>query len=188
MGKIWDFADKDIKDYLRGKKGKVHRQLKYRIQEDFNEEAIKKIADETGHPNLAQGCYFNIDVSPNSVDMDIFYDPFGVAIQTSNSEWHIGIGSGWHTSKTTHNMASEQYNEAKIRGDIIPVNMGGVDPNWVFENFWEGYEWYTNGWPRVPGYLEVGRRETKGAYDVAMEYIENYYKTIDLYIQQILYR
>ena len=146
----------------------------YRVQTDFHTKAIETIAKKTKHPTLSQACYCMLTGRSDGIEVDIYYDASVIdGFFESNSRYHKGGGS-W--SIVTQNQGLSMYDFWENYDEADVTQHGEVDHEWIMENFWNGYEWRTNGWP-LPGggeFLETWRVRTISAYDVAQQYIDNY--------------
>ena len=124
------------------------RRASYRVQNDFNTELIEEIAVRTGHPNLATTCF--VDISPNGESgchYHIYNDASMIdGLFKSNSSFHQGSG-GWTPVAQHYGMSKAEFWERKAMGED-GGDFGGIDAEWLADNFWDGIYWATNGWPR----------------------------------------
>ena len=180
----------DIPEQIAAEKErKAVARARYRVQDDFNRELIDKIAEETGHPNLALTCF--VDVSLNSRDeLDVrVYNDWTVieGMYNSNSSFHQD-GGKWKSIKQHYRMTREDFYAKKDDG--YGGDFGTVDPEWLADNFWDGIYYATNGWPRniEQDYLQVYKYKDKSAISVIESYYKEYVDTnrFGYYIQEEL--
>lgn len=148
----------------------------YRVQRDFHTKAIDAIALQTGHPTLSQACYCMLEMNGSDIEVDIYYDASVIdGFFESSSAYHKS-GEPWKVVRHNQNLSSYDFWDEFYDRDDDVKQYGAVDHKWIMNNFWNGYEWKTNGWP-LPGggeFLQTWKERTVSAYDVAKEYVANY--------------
>lgn len=175
VNKITDDAKEQALKYAR-----------YKVQEDFNTELIKEIAKKTGHPNLAATCFVDIDLnSDDSLSVHIYNDASWIEGEySSNSSFHQGSGK-WKSISAHYEMTRDEFWDLKFSGEDHK-DYGGIDAEWIADNFWDGIEYYTNGWPRGDAeYLQVFTRNVVPAISVIEKYF-NRYKASNTYQKYIM--
>ena len=159
---------------------------RYKVHEDFNTELIEEIGKKTGHPNLAATCFVDIDLnSDDSLSVHIYNDASWIEGEYhSNSSFHPGSG-GWTSVGEHYGMSKDEFWELKFSGES-GGDYGGIDTEWIADNFWDGIEYFTNGWPRgTAEYLSVGTRNVVSAISVIEKYF-NKYKSSNTYQKYIM--
>lgn len=147
----------------------------YRVQRDFHTHLIKKIAEDTGHENLAQACYFML--KPNGIDIEAesYYDAsFIEGFYESSSSYHQD-GGKWRSVRKNYQLSRYDFWEMHFAGET-GGSYGEVEEDWIMKNFWNGIEYVTNGWPlsKSAEYLSTSKRKVVSAYDVAKKFIDDY--------------
>lgn len=122
---------------------------RYRVQEDYNTELIKEIADKTDHDNLAAACFVDVDMdSDESLNVRAYHDWHVIeGFYNSRSSFHQR-GGKWRSVEEHYGMHKDEFWERKENGDEGDKSYGVVDAEWIMDNFWDGVWYITNGWPR----------------------------------------
>ena len=166
---------------------KAAQRAMYRVQRDLHTKAVEYIAEKTGHENLAQACYCMLDNNGLDINVDIYYDASVIeGFFKSNSSYHQD-GGEWRTVRKNRNLSTYDFWEMHYNGET-GGSYGEVGEDWIMENFWNGREYITNGWPlsKSEEYLRVSKRKVKSAYDVAKDFIDYYNEQgfYNLYLQE----
>ena len=157
---------------------KAVQRATYRVQEDFNTELIEEIATRTGHPNLATTCFVDITANGESgFHCHIYNDASMIdGLFSSNSSFHQGSG-GWTSVSQHYGMSKYEFWARKESGED-GGDYGGVDAEWLADNFWDGIYWATNGWPRSGAeFLSSYSYNDTSAISVIKSYCERYRKS-----------
>lgn len=147
----------------------------YRVQEDFNRELVDEIARKTGHEHLATTCFAAITpVGDSGFHYHIYNDASMIdGLFRSNSSFHQGNG-GWTPVSQHYGMSKEEFWERKAMGED-GGDFGGVDAEWLADNFWDGIYWATNGWPRSDAdFLSSYQYNDVSAISVIKSYCKRY--------------
>jgi hypothetical protein len=172
---LMKMLEKEIKKAAQPVIDEAVQRAAYRVQRDFHTKAIDTIARKTKHPTLSQACYCMLTGKGSGIEVDIYYDASAIdGFFVSKSRYHKS-GAPWTEAKETHGVSSYDF-WSNYDEDVRVPQYGEVDSNWLMDNFWNGYEWRTNGWP-LPGggeFLETWKVRTISAYDVAQKYIDDY--------------
>lgn len=185
MGSFEDVIRKALEEKGKEAFDKAVKYARYKTQEDFNTELIKEITAKTGHKNFAATVFVETNLeSDGTLDYEIFTEEAWInGMYESNSSFHKGFG-GWSPIEEHYGMSKYEFWELKSEG--YEGHAGGVDPDWLVDNFWKGIEFYTNGWPRgAAEYLFVGTRRVVSADAVATAWI-NKYKSNKIYQKYII--
>lgn len=153
---------------------------RYRVQDDFNNELIEKIATETGHPNLATTCFVDVDMESN-LDLNVnIYNDWTVidGMFSSKSSYHQS-GSPWESIGINYYLSKDEFWDRKESGeDNLGNNHGIVDSEWLADSFWDGIYTATNGWPLGDAmFLSVYKYRDTSAISIIQSYFKNYVKS-----------
>ena len=165
------------------------RYAQYKTQNDFNTKLIEEVASKTGHETLASTIFVETSLggSGSNLNYQIYTEEAWIdGVYQSNSSFHPG-SNGWSSIGEHYGMSNYEFWELKAEG--YSGNAGGVDSDWLVDNFWKGIEYYTNGWPlRSAEYLFVGTRSVVSAESVVNAWIARYKanKTYQNYIIEAL--
>lgn len=172
---LMQMLEREIKRTAQSVVDEAAERAAYRVQRDFHTKAINTIAQKTDHPTLSQACYCMLTGRDGGIEVDIYYDASVIdGFFESNSAYHQS-GGKWTVVRKNYNLSRYDFWEQYEDRDDVSQH-GAVDHEWIMKNFWNGYEWRTNGWP-LPGggeFLETWKIRTVSAYDVAQKYIDNY--------------
>lgn len=176
MGSGWiDALAQEAKKIVSERYAEAVSRAQYKVQVDFHTKAIKHIAKQTGHVNLAQACYFMLRPSGIDIDAEIFYDASAIyGFYKSHSSFHKS-GGAWRVVESNKDLANYDFWEMHYNGET-GGSYGQVEEEWIMENFWNGRKYVTNGWPlnKNAEYLSGHYVETVSAYDVAQGFIDDY--------------
>jgi hypothetical protein len=171
---LMKMIEREIKKSAQSVVNEAAERAAYRVQKDFHTKAIDTIAKKTNHPTLSQACYCMLTGKDGGIEVDIYYDASVIdGFFESNSRYHKS-GSPWSVVSEHQGLSNYDFWENYEEADVS--QHGEVDHNWIMKNFWNGYEWRTNGWP-LPGggeFLQTWKVRTVSAYDVAQKYIDDY--------------
>ena len=161
---------------------------RYRVQDDFNRDLLKQIADRTDHPRLAATCFVDVELGSNDdLDVHVYNDWRQIdGLFSSNSSFHQS-GGKWKSVTEHYGMSKDEFWEKKYFGEEGDKSYGVVDPEWLADNFWDGIYYATNGWPRSDAeFLSVYRYQDVSAISVIEAYYNNYVRsnTFQKYIQE----
>ena len=153
---------------------------RYRVQDDFNNDLVERIAADTGHPDLAATCFVDVDMDSN-MDLDVhIYNDWTVidGVFSSNSSYHKS-GSPWESIGSNYHLSKDEFWARKESGeDNLGDNHGVVDPEWLADNFWDGIYTATNGWPLGDAmFLSVYKYRDTSAISIIKSYFNNYVKS-----------
>lgn len=152
------------------------RIAKDKVQNDFNNEVVEFVASYTGHPNLSQSVF--LDVELDSIDLNVnkyTEEAFVAGLFKSNSSLHPGFG-GWDTDEPSilSGMSRNEFWHLKKSGFNFGTH-GGVSSGWLVDNFWAGIVVGTNGWPRGNAeFLAVYTSSEASGADAVKQYIARY--------------
>lgn len=150
---------------------------RYDVQEDFNNELSAYVADVTGHSNLANTCFVEVELdSYNYLKVNKYTESAYVAgVFSSNSSYHRGF-EGWEIVRKFKTMSRDEFWDMRLSGeDEDHRNYGGVDSDWVTDNFWDGIVYSTNGWPLSNAdFLAVYKSHEISAATAVEDYINAY--------------
>lgn len=170
----WKEAAKNIAQNKADKLAKeANSRARTRSQKDMNLEGIEYIAKKTNHPNLAQACFFEYDISDANMHIEINAD--GSVLDGffhSRSKYHKTAGN-WVSVTENYSISRSDF----WAGHRAPIgNYGDVDGDWVVENFWNGRKYVTNAWPLNPRakFLSVQEEKDVNAQNIAQEYLNSY--------------
>lgn len=160
---------------------------RYKVQEDFNRELIKKIAKLTGHENLAATCFVEVDLDgEGGLNTSTFTDDdLIMGLYSSNSSFHKS-GDGWESITDHYSMHREEFWEKKADG-YGDESHGIVNTEWLVDNFYFGRYYITNGWPRgTADFLRVYRVQGVPVEPIIDAYHKKYAASgrLNKYIQQ----
>jgi hypothetical protein len=176
MGYNWMAElEKEAKKRVSEVVAEATQRAQYRVQRDFHTKTIDVIAKETGHVNLAQACFCMLNNKGSDINVEIYYDEsFIEGFFRSNSSFHQD-GGRWKVAKQNQNLSVYDFWDMHYN-DETGGSYGEVEEDWIMENFWNGREYVTNGWPlsKSAEYLSGHYRETVSAYEVAQNFIDNY--------------
>ena len=166
----------------------AYARARYRVQDDFNRDLLKQIADKTEHPRLAATCFVDVESGSNDdLDVHVYNDWRQIdGLFSSNSSFHQS-GGKWKSVTEHYGMSKDEFWEKKYFGEEGDKSYGVVDPEWLADNFWDGIYYATNGWPRSDAeFLSVYRYQDVSAISVIEAYYNNYVKsnTFQKYIQE----
>ena len=183
--------DKDYKNAVEQIRKDIEEQAiaraRYRVQDDFNRELVKEIANKTGHENLAATCFVDIDLgSNNDLDVHVYNDWTVIdGLYSSNSSFHQS-GGKWRSIEEHYSMSKSEFWAMKEEG-YGGGSYGTVDPEWLADNFWDGVYYATNGWPRSDAeFLSVYKYHDTSAISVIQSYYKRYVNSnkFQKYIQE----
>ena len=166
----------------------AYARARYRVQDDFNRDLLKQIADKTDHPRLAATCFVDVEWGSNDdLDVHVYNDWRQIdGLFSSNSSFHQS-GEKWKSVTEHYGMSKDEFWEKKYFGEEGNKSYGVVDPEWLADNFWDGIYYATNGWPRSDAeFLSVYRYQDVSAISVIKDYYNNYVNsnTFQKYIQE----
>lgn len=146
-----------------------------KVQEDFDNEIVDFVAKYTGHHTLSQTVFVTVSLDSIDLDVDTYTNSdyiFGVF--TSNSDFHPGV-ENWKRVSKLKGMSKDEFWDRKLSGQLEGGNYGGVESDWLTDNFWSGIVVGTNGWPRGDAeFLSVIRSRGKSGNDAAKQYVDKY--------------
>jgi hypothetical protein len=176
MGYGWlDELKKEARARTSEVVAKATERAMYRVQRDLHTKPIEAIAKETGHGNLAQACYCMLTTKGTNIDVEIYYDAsFIEGFYKSNSSYHQD-GGAWRVVRKNKGLSSYDFWEMHYNGET-GGSYGAVEETWIMDNFWNGREYVTNGWPlsKSAEYLSGHYQNTTSAYDVAANFVDQY--------------
>lgn len=151
---------------------------RYEAQNDFNKELVPYVAKRTGHDHLAATVFIEVELdSQNDLKYDVYTEEAYVAgLFKSRSSYHPGY-EGWEEVDKFKSMTRAQFWRMRFSGaDAEHETYGGVEADWVTDNFWEGIKYVTNGWPLTKARkLSVKtKNENVSGEDATKEYIDRY--------------
>lgn len=146
-----------------------------KVQNDFNNEVVDYVASYTNHPTLSQTVF--VDIQLDSIDLRVekYTDSSFVAGKfKSRSSFHPGF-EGWRRVSKLRGMSKSEFWELKSMGELDGGDYGGVDSDWVTDNFWDGIVVGTNGWPRGSAeFLSVIRSREASGKEALNQYVRDY--------------
>lgn len=128
---------------------RAYAAARYKVQEDFNKELVPYVAKMTGHNNLAATVFAEVQLnSRNDLNVDMYTEEGYVAgLFQSKSSYHPGY-EGWQEVSKFKSMTRSQFWAMRLSGeDEDHGTYGGIEADWVTDNFWKGIQYVTNGWP-----------------------------------------
>lgn len=150
---------------------------RYNVQEDFDRELCNYIADVTDHSHLAYTCFVSVELnSYDHLDVNKYTEEAYVSgIFRSNSSYHKGF-EGWQPVEKFQTMSRDEFWDMKFfEEDSDHKNYGGIDAEWVTDNFWNGIVYSTNGWPLSDAnFLSVYTSREISAELAVEDYINTY--------------
>lgn len=166
----------------------AYARARYRVQDDFNRDLLKQIADKTEHPRLAATCFVDVALGSNDdLNVRVYNDWRQIdGLFSSNSSFHQS-GGKWQSVTEHYGMSKDEFWENKYFGQEGDKSYGVVDPEWLADNFWDGVYYATNGWPRSDAeFLSVYKYQDVSAISVIKAYYNNYVNsnTFQKYIQE----
>lgn len=168
IAKIGESIAEDVKQQVYGI-------ARAKVQNDFNNEVVDYVASYTNHPTLSQTVF--VDISLDSIDLkvDKYTDSSFVAgIFKSNSSFHPGF-EGWRRVSKLRGMSHSEFWELKRNGELDGGDYGGVDSDWLTDNFWGGIVVGTNGWPKGSAeFLSVTRSREASGKQALDAYVRDY--------------
>jgi len=178
MGSNWH---KDIEEVAKelgsAIMSQVYSNARYEVQNDFNNELVDYVANGTGHDRLAATVFVEVSLdSYDDLDVNQYVEPAYVAgVYTSKSSYHPGY-EGWKVVKKFKTMSKDEFWEMRESGeDADHGTYGGVDAEWMTNNFWDGIVYCTNGWPLGNAeFLSVFVTKETPASSVVENYIHEY--------------
>ena len=180
--------DDAVETIRAGVAEEVYARARYRVQDDFNRDLLKQIADKTEHPRLAATCFVDVELGSNdNLDVHVYNDWRQIdGLFSSNSSFHQS-GEKWKSVTEHYGMSKDEFWEKKYFGEEGNKSYGVVDPEWLADNFWDGIYYATNGWPRSDAeFLTVYRYQDVSAISVIEAYYNNYVRSniFQKYIQE----
>ena len=156
---------------------RAYAAARYDVQDDFNNELVNYVANATGHDSLAATVFVEVELdSHDSLKVNKYTEAAYVAgVYESKSSYHRGY-EGWQVVHKFKTMSRDEFWDMRTSGaDADHGNYGGVDSEWMTDNFWEGIVYCTNGWPlgNVDFLSEFIIRE-KSAASAVEDYISKY--------------
>lgn len=161
-----------ITDEIRAK---VYGIARAKVQNDFNNEVVDFVAGYTGHPNLSQTVFVDIKLDSIDLSVDKYTDSSFIAGKfKSHSSFHPGF-EGWRRVSKLRGMSKGEFWDLKRSGELDGGDYGGVDSDWLTDNFWYGIVVGTNGWPRGSAEsLSVTRSREASGEDALDKYVRDY--------------
>ena len=180
--------DDAVETIRAGVAEEVYARARYRVQDDFNRDLLKQIADKTEHPRLAATCFVDVALGSNDdLNVRVYNDWRPIdGLFSSNSSFHQS-GGKWQSVTEHYGMSKDEFWENKYFGQEGDKSYGVVDPEWLADNFWDGVYYATNGWPRSDAeFLSVYKYQDVSAISVIKAYYNNYVNsnTFQKYIQE----
>lgn len=180
--------DDAVETIRAGVAEEAYARARYRVQDDFNRDLLKQIADKTEHPRLAATCFVDVALGSNDdLNVRVYNDWRQIdGLFSSNSSFHQS-GGKWQSVTEHYGMSKDEFWENKYFGQEGDKSYGVVDPEWLADNFWDGIYYATNGWPRSDAeFLTVYRYQDVSAISVIKAYYNNYVNsnTFQKYIQE----
>lgn len=185
---IFDELEKYGKDAIGSKYAEAVRRAQYKVQDDFRNKLVKHIANKTGHENLAKACYFDVEpVGGDDYHIDMYYDASYIeGYYESYSSYHQD-GGKWRSVRKNYNLSRYDFWDMHYAGET-GGSYGEVEEEWIMDNFWNGREYVTNGWPlsKSAEYLSTSKRRVVSAKKVTQEFYDDYERKgyYEKYIQQ----
>ena len=146
-----------------------------KVQNDFNNEIVDYVAGYTGHPTLSQTVFVDVKLDSINLNVDQYTDSSFVAgVFKSNSSFHPGF-EGWRRVSKLRGMSKGEFWDLKLSGELDGGDYGGVDSEWLTDNFWDGIVVGTNGWPRGDAeFLSVIRSREPAGSKAVKQYVKKY--------------
>ena len=146
-----------------------------KAQRDFDNEIVNFVASYTGHPTLAQTVFAELNL--NSIDLDVeeyTNSDYIYGVFESNSDFHPGV-ENWKRVSKLRGMSKDEFWDRKLSGELSGGDYGGVESDWLTDNFWKGIVVGTNGWPRGEAeFLSVIRSSGVSGQNAVNQYVKNY--------------
>ena len=180
--------DDAVETIRAGVAKEAYARARYRVQDDFNRDLLKQIADKTEHPRLAATCFVDVALGSNDdLNVRVYNDWRQIdGLFSSNSSFHQS-GEKWQSVTEHYGMSKDEFWENKYFGQEGDKSYGVVDPEWLADNFWDGVYYATNGWPRSDAeFLSVYKYQDVSAISVIKAYYNNYVRSniFQKYIQE----
>lgn len=146
-----------------------------RVQEDFNNELVDFVAGYTGHPTLSKTVFAVVNLNSIHLDVEKYTDPdYILGVFSSNSDFHPGFAD-WRRVSKLRGMSKDEFWDRKLSGELGGGDYGGVESDWLTDNFWSGIVVGTNGWPRGEAeFLSVIRSRGVSGKSAVDQYVKNY--------------
>ena len=128
---------------------RAYAAARYDVQDDFNNELVDYVARATGHESLAATVFVEVELdSYDYLNVNKYTEAAYVyGVYKSKSSYHQGY-EGWKVVRKFKTMSKDEFWEMRESGaDADHKNYGGVDSEWMTDNFWDGIVYCTNGWP-----------------------------------------
>ena len=146
-----------------------------KVQNDFDNEIVNFVSGYTGHPTLAQTVFVEINLNSIHLDVEKYTNSdYILGVFSSNSDFHPGF-EGWRRVSKLKGMSRDEFWDLKLSGELSVGDYGGVESDWLTDNFWQGIVVGTNGWPRGEAeFLSVVRSRGISGKSAVDQYVKNY--------------
>ncbi len=146
-----------------------------KVQQDFDNEIVDFVAGYTGHSTLAQTVFVEINLNSIHLDVEEYTNSdYILGVFSSNSSFHPEF-EGWKRVSKLKGMSKDTFWDLKLNGELDGGDYGGVESDWLTDNFWKGIVVGTNGWPRGDAeVLSVIRSRGISGKSAVDQYVKNY--------------